>query len=92
MIIRDGTKDDCVALEAYLARLYTDTSARACFLANPRAAAMAEGVSAADADALCYIDKTGLQMAADSYAHKRAQHRKARKSVYQTAREWLDKL
>ncbi|MEP7157746.1 MAG: hypothetical protein ABI905_18320 [Betaproteobacteria bacterium] len=78
-----------IALEAYLAKLYTDASARAYFLSNPRSAAIAEGVSASDAEALCYIDKTGLHMAADSYAHKREQHRAVKKGFYESLRDWM---
>jgi len=89
---RPATGRDPIALEAYLALLYTDARARELFLANPRAAARAQGVSENDAEALCDIDKTGLHMAAASYAHKRDQHRKAGKSLYQAMRAWVAKL
>ena len=82
---------DGAALEAYLAKLYTDARAREVFLANPRAAARSHGVSESDAQALGKIDKTGLLMAADSYAHKREQHGKVKKSFYQSMRDWIVK-
>lgn len=58
-------------LEAVLARLYTDEAYRAAFLANPREAARAEGLSEADGEGLAAIDKDGLELAADSHARKR---------------------
>ena len=80
-----------VALEAYLARLYTDIDAREAFLAYPERAARAEGISDTDAAALRDIDRVGLRMAAESYAHKRAQHRRPKKGLYQMLRDWLAK-
>ncbi len=80
-----------VALEAYLAKLYTDIDTREAFLADPERAARDAGISGTDATALLYIDKVGLRMAAASYAHKRAQHRLPKKSLYQLLRGWLNK-
>lgn len=58
-------------LEIFLARLYTDAAFRADFLANPRDIAAAAGLSPADCDGLCAIDRDGLELAARSYEHKR---------------------
>ena len=62
------------ALEAFLALLYTDAVVRERFLLAPEAEARKAGLSAADAAALGQIDRAGLQMAASSYARKRAQY------------------
>jgi len=59
-------------LERFLARLYTDPDLRAAFLGDPRATALAAGLSPEDADALGRIDRVGLELAADSFARKRA--------------------
>jgi hypothetical protein len=64
--------DPAQRLEAFLARLYTDDAARAAFLADPRGQALAAGLSPDDADALCRIDRLGLELAANSFAHKRS--------------------
>jgi hypothetical protein len=58
------------AFEAFLARLYVDAEARAAFLADPRAAA--RGLAPDEVAALERIDRVGLELAADSFAHKRA--------------------
>ena len=60
------------ALEALLARLYTDDDVRAQFLAAPLAYARAAGLDEAEASALVAIDRAGLEMAAASIGHKRA--------------------
>ncbi len=80
-----------VGLEAYLAKLYTDIDAREAFFADPERAAREAGISGVDAAALQLIDKVGLRMAAASYAHKREQHRRPKKSLYQLLRGWLGK-
>jgi hypothetical protein len=69
-----------VTLEAYLARLYTDAVARQTFLSDAEAAARAAGLSEEDIDSLKSIDRAGLCMAADSYASKRAHHRRPKSS------------
>jgi hypothetical protein len=61
-------------LEAFLARLYTDAALRREFLAEPLAAARRAGLKEREAAALAAIDRTGLELAAESYARKRAQH------------------
>jgi hypothetical protein len=58
--------------ETFLARLYTDAPLRARFLANPRAEAERHRLSSAECDALERIDRIGLELAAQSFAHKRA--------------------
>jgi hypothetical protein len=63
-------------LETFLARLYTDEAWRSQFLANPEATARAAGLMEADVSALAAIDRTGLQMAAMSFAHKREARRR----------------
>lgn len=69
-----------ITLEAYLARLYTDAVARQTFLSDAEAAARAAGLSDEDIDSLKTIDRAGLCMAADSYASKRAHHRRPKSS------------
>ena len=59
-------------LEAFLARLYVDESARRRFLANPRGEAASAGLNEQDCAALANIDFVGLELAADSIARKRA--------------------
>ena len=61
-----------MTLEAFLARLYTDPALRAAFLDRPREVARMHGVAAQDAEALARIDRDGLQLAAESFARKRA--------------------
>jgi hypothetical protein len=58
--------------EAFLARLYTDAPLRRRFLANPRAEAERHQMTPWECDALERIDRTGLEMSARSFAHKRA--------------------
>jgi hypothetical protein len=70
-------------LEAYLARLYADTAARRAFLADPRAAATGAGLGASEIAALERIDRTGLELAARSFARPRAARR---------PRSWLGRL
>jgi hypothetical protein len=59
-------------LEAFLARLYTDDTLRRDFLARPAAVARAAGFDEPTVRQLMEIDRDGLQLAADSYARKRA--------------------
>ena len=77
-----------VLLEAYLARLYTDSVERKKFLSDPVAAASAAGLSDFDANTLRNIDKVGLRMAAASYAHKREQHRLPKKKLHELLFSW----
>lgn len=61
-------------LETFLARLYTDDALRRRFLDAPHAVARGAGLNEQEATALAAIDRTGLQMAATSFARKRAAH------------------
>jgi hypothetical protein len=60
------------ALEAFLARIYVDADALARFRANPRAEAANAGLSAEECAALDQMDWPGLELAARSFARKRA--------------------
>ena len=60
------------ALETYLVKLYLDRDARRAFLADPRGAAAEYGLSEADVAALERVDRDGLELAARSFASKRA--------------------
>jgi len=65
-----------VALETFLARLYTDAAARRRFEADPQSEAMRAGLSAEETHALAQCDRIRLAMAAESFGHKRARHGK----------------
>jgi hypothetical protein len=60
------------SLETYLVKLYLDRDARRAFLADPRRAATAAGLDARDVAALERVDRDGLELAARSFAAKRA--------------------
>jgi hypothetical protein len=60
------------ALEAFLARLYTDAEVRREFLADPRGTAVRAQLEPAQIDALVAIDRVGLELAAASFEKKRA--------------------
>src|SRR5262245_17584675 len=57
--------------EAFLAELYVNDEARSRFFADPRGEAIAAGLDVDDCAALQQIDGVGLEMAAESFAHKR---------------------
>ncbi len=63
------------ALERFLAKIYVDSDARARFLAAPLEETARAGLSPAECHALASIDRTGLELAARSFAHKRAARR-----------------
>ncbi len=65
-------------LEAFLVNLYVDGQARSRFLANPRREALSAGLTEDDCAALEKIDLVGLELAADSFARKRASRRPRR--------------
>lgn len=67
-----GTVAEAQALEAFLARLYTDAALRHRFLADPRAEALRAGLPGATAQALAAIDRDGLVLTAESLAQRRA--------------------
>jgi len=58
-------------LKRLLARVYTDDRARSRFVAAPVIEAMEAGLSPEAARALQFVDKTGLRLAAASFARKR---------------------
>jgi hypothetical protein len=58
--------------ETFLARLYTDATLRARFLANARGEAERHELTPDECDALELIDRKGLEMAARGFAEKRA--------------------
>ena len=60
------------SLETYLVKLYLDRDARQAFVADPRAAATEAGLAEGDVAALERIDRVGLELAARSFAAKRA--------------------
>ena len=69
---------NAAAMEAFLARLYTDDALRGAFLATPAAVARRAGLDEETVHALVLIDRDGLRLAADSYASKRAAHARER--------------
>jgi hypothetical protein len=72
-------------LEVFLAKLYADDQARSRFLADPRREVLSAGLTAGDCAALENIDLVGLELAADSFARKRASC-PPRKPISQLAR------
>jgi hypothetical protein len=60
--------------EAFLAKLYIDNQARSRFLADPRREVLSAGLTEHDCAALEKIDFVGLELAADSFARKKASH------------------
>ena len=62
------------AVELLLARLYTDAAFRRRFLSAPEQTARQAGLDDVEAQALAAIDRAGLELAAQSYGHKRAAH------------------
>ncbi|MFN0169710.1 MAG: hypothetical protein ACKV22_25075 [Bryobacteraceae bacterium] len=65
------------AFEAFLARLYTDASARQRFLHNPHAEARNAGLTDSEVTAIAEIDKDALAAAALSFDRKRRAKPKA---------------
>lgn len=64
-------------LEKFLATLYTDPKTRMRFLKSPNEEAARAGLNPEQCEALMKIDRVGLEMAASSFARKRAkEHRK----------------
>jgi hypothetical protein len=59
-------------LEAFLAQIYVDETARQKFLADPRAAAAQAGLTESEIIALEQIDRVGLELTARSLARKRS--------------------
>jgi hypothetical protein len=78
-----------VALEGFLARLYTDAAARARFMADPEGEARQAGLSAAECAAMARCDRVGLAMAAESFGHKRARHGRRRLPWHRRVLRWV---
>ena len=76
----EGRVSHAPELEAFLALLYTDAEARRRFVADPRGEAARAGMTDAECDALERIDGRGLELAARSFAHKRAGKKRAVRS------------
>ncbi len=64
------------AVEAVLARLYTDADLRAAFLRDGQRALAGADLTEAECSELAAMDRVGLQMAAASYARKQEGRRK----------------
>jgi hypothetical protein len=64
-------------VEALLARLLTDRQLRERFLANPVRVAIAEGLSAEEAEMIARTPAQDLRAAGRSYEHKREAKREA---------------
>jgi Aromatic-ring-opening dioxygenase LigAB, LigA subunit len=77
-------------LEAFLARLYVDATARASFKSNPRTEAKKAGLSDEQCAALENLDWIGLEMAGRSFAKKR--HRKRRSAWFAALRTRILRL
>jgi hypothetical protein len=73
--------------EAFLAKLYVNDQARSRFLADPRREVLGAGLTEDDCVALAKIDWAGLELAAASFARKRAS-RPRRKYILNLTR-WL---
>jgi hypothetical protein len=74
-----------VALESYLARLYTDAGARARFDADPAGEASRAGLSKDECAAMMACDRVGLAMAAVSFGNKRARYARRPRPWWQRA-------
>lgn len=61
-----------MSLEAFLARLYVDDALRAAFLADPTRVLGEMHLDPALSAELLAIDRVGLELAAESFARKRA--------------------
>ena len=72
-----GAGQKASRLENFLARIYVDPAARARFLADPQAEAARAGLPEEQCRAIENIDRIGLEMAARSFAHKRARKKSA---------------
>ena len=59
-------------LEAFLARIYVDQTAREKFLADPRGEAARAGLAPREIEDLVNIDREGLRLFAHSLEYKRA--------------------
>jgi hypothetical protein len=71
-----------VALEAFLARLYTDAAALQRFECDPEGEAGGAGLSADECRALRDCDRVGLRMAAESFGRKRTRPARPRPPLH----------
>jgi hypothetical protein len=71
------------SVESLLARLYTDAVLRREFLADPQGLARREGLGDAEVAGMVAVDRECLELAAASYARKRASR---------IHRRWWDRL
>jgi len=84
-------------LEAFLARLYVDSAARAEFLGDRARAVSAAGLTEAECLAVVRLDAGALELAAQSFTHKHllAQRRRAQRALsdrwlwFRRALSWL---
>lgn len=73
------------AFETFVARLYVDEKLRQAFLADAAAVAEAAGLTADEIRAVERIDRTGLELAARMFEHKR---RRRIESIPPAVRWW----
>jgi len=59
------------AVETLLARLYSDADCLGAFLEDPVRVSRAAGLDEREAEGMAAMDRTGLEMAAESYSRKR---------------------
>jgi hypothetical protein len=87
---RRGEVASSAQLEAFLARLYVDATARSAFLADRQGTAIAAGLSEAECESVVALDAGALELAARSFAYKRAlaQQFHARRR----ARSWFQRV
>ncbi|MCI0626291.1 MAG: hypothetical protein L0387_32380 [Acidobacteria bacterium] len=69
--------------EAFLAKIYVDSKARAGFLSDPVGEASRAGLSEEECNALQQIDTVGLELASRSFAKKRLQAAKGKSRLPQ---------
>ena len=69
-------------LEAFLARIYVEQTAREKFLADPRGEATRAGLTAQEIEDVVKIDREGLEFFAHSLEHKRAHKHGNRKNQH----------
>lgn len=77
------------AFEAFLARIYVEDEFRERFLQDPSGEALRAGLTQEQAASLESIDRTGLRMAAHSFARKRS---KRGMNTRNTRKSWLKRL
>jgi hypothetical protein len=69
------------AFETFVARLYVDEALRRAFLADAAAVAERAGLTADEIRAVQRIDRTGLELAAGVFEHKRRRRAESRHPV-----------